>query len=400
MLEALPAARGPRRLRQANETAALRALHQSRRLSRADLARELRLNRSSSGHIVAALIAEGLAREVDEAGEGAPRRAGRPGILVELVPEALCFVGLEIGVEHIGVVELDLAARLVREAQEPFDGRAASVDAAVARALDMAFGAMRPERRAACEGIGLATPSQMGRDGVVRVAPLLGWADVDLGDTLRRLSPLMVPTMVENDANALAIGATYGRTEARAGVTLVLNLESGVGGGLLIDGHLVRGAHGLAGEIGHLRMGASGPEAAVTLEERLGLERVLAGHRARSGLPDARLADFLGAVRDREPEAVGLAEAWARALAFAIAQACRVIDAGAVVLGGSMAALFPLVAARVEAHLRGFQEASFPLPAILVHDDAEFGAAFGAACMLHQRFLSAEARRPAEATPD
>ena len=97
-------------------------------------------------------------------------------------------------------------------------------------------GAMPPERRAACEGIGLATPSQMGRDGVVRVAPLLGWVDVDLAGTLRRLAPVAVLTMVENDANALAIGATYGRRSGLASVTLVLNLESGVGGGLLIIG--------------------------------------------------------------------------------------------------------------------------------------------------------------------
>ncbi|EYD76000.1 Xylose-responsive transcription regulator, ROK family [Rubellimicrobium mesophilum DSM 19309] len=387
-------ASSPRRIRQGNEIAALRALHEFRRLSRADLARELRLNRSSSGHIIAGLIEEGLVREVGEsAGDGrGRRRAGRPGILLELVPEAVLFVGVEIGVEHIGVVELDLGARAVRSVQEPFDGPATPVEAAVSRALGLAFDAMPPDRRRLCEGLGLATPSQMGRTGVVRLAPLLGWADVDLAEVVRRAMPLSVPVMVENDANALAIGATYGRKVARAGVTLVLNMESGVGGGILIEGRLFRGAHGLAGEIGHL-----GLDRAVRVEERIGLERILADYGVRRGLAQPRLADLLRGVRDREGGAVEVAEGWARTLAFALVQACRVIDADEIVLGGSVAALYPLVADRVRTHLREQQEPSFPLPAISVHEDADFGAAFGAACMLHQRFLSWESNRFAAA---
>ena len=86
----------------------------------------------------------------------------------------------------------------------------------------------------------------------MRVAPLLRWRDVDVPAIVRGVLPLPLPVLVENDANAFAIGATYGRDEAQSGVTLFLVLESGVGGGIVIDGALFRGAHGLAGEIGHL----------------------------------------------------------------------------------------------------------------------------------------------------
>lgn len=380
----------PGRIRQRNELAVLRALLVQSRLSRADLARELRMNRSSSGNIILDLLEEGLVREVEEEGLRSAGRAGRPGILLELVPEAVCFLGVEIGVEHIAVVELDLAARVTRALQVPFDSKAAGVEAALSQALHLAFAPMPPETLRRCAGLGIATPSQMDRAGMIRLAPLLGWRDVDLAGLARQSLPIAVPVMAENDANAFAIGATYGRNVARSGVTLLVNMENGVGGGILINGRLFRGGAGLAGEIGHLRMGLDSPG---TLEEQIGLSRLMERYRALTRRTQAGLADLLQDVRDREPGAVVIAEDWARALAFALSQVCRVIDADTVVLGGSVAALYPLVSARVLTHLRSFHDDNPTVPAIAVAEGPESGAAYGAACMLHQRFLSLESDR-------
>jgi hypothetical protein len=122
----------PRGIRQRNEVAALRALHQFGRLSRADLARKLGLNRSSSGHIIAGLTIDGLVREVSEALSIRPNtHAGRPGIMLELVPEAVFFIGVEIGVEHISTVEIDLATSITSTRTEPFEGASTDVGAAV-----------------------------------------------------------------------------------------------------------------------------------------------------------------------------------------------------------------------------------------------------------------------------
>ena len=74
-------------------------------------------------------------------------------------------------------------------------------------------------------------------------------------------------------------------------------------------------------------------------------------------------------------------------------QACRIIDADQIVLGGSVAALYPLMAARVAAHIQATQESSFPFPSITMNDQGTVGSAFGAACMLHQRYLSLESQR-------
>ena len=377
----------PSRVRQNNAAAALQALFRHGRLSRADLAREMRLNRSSSGSIIAELSARGLVREVRGAkprGAAYPK-AGRPGIMLELVPEAACFLGAEIGVEHISTVQIDLAGQIARSAVEAFDGRSFSVDEAIARAVEQAFRDLPVEARARCRGFGLSSPSQMSDDGVARVAPLLGWRDVNLAERLRAALPVGAPVIAENDANAFAIGATYRRQGAPLGVTLFLVIESGVGGGIVVDGKLFRGGHGLAGEIGHLKTpGAEGR----SLEQAIGLEWVLKEYRELTGSQSSRFDEFLLEVRDRAPRPVAIADAWARALAFALVQACRLIDPDRIVLGGSVAALYPMVAARVATYVKAGQEATFPLPEIALNEDASAGSAFGAACMLHQQYLS------------
>ncbi len=95
-------------------------------------------------------------------------------------------------------------------------------------------------------------------------------------------------------------------------------------------------------------------------------------------------------MRDREPAAVSIAEDWSRHLGYTLFQACRLVDPERIVLGGSVAALYPMVAARVAAHMSTRQSIAFPIPPLAVDRDAEYASAFGAACLLHQRFLSLE----------
>ncbi len=375
----------PRRIRQANVVAALQTLFGFGRLSRAELARKLGLNRSSSGHIVAELTDSGLVREVEDDASKRPdqARAGRPGILLELIPEAALFLGVEIGVEHIASVVVDLTGRVRGRTLRPFHAPGTEIETAVRAAAEAGLAALGPDDLGRCQGIGFSVPAHIRGDGVVAIAPMIGWQDAPLGEIARAVLPVKLPVTIENDANAFAIGDGY--KHKSAGVTLFLVLETGVGGGIVIDGKLFRGGHGLAGEIGHtLVPGSNGKK----LEHLIGREAVLAQYRSATGRAEADLEGFLGDVHDRVPAAVNVAEDWSRNLAYALMQACRLIDPERIVLGGSVAALYPLVAARVAAHMGGERNAMFPVPDIVVDDDPLYGSAFGAACLMHQRFLS------------
>ncbi|MBP2447473.1 ROK family transcriptional regulator [Rhizobium leguminosarum] len=377
----------PRRIRQNNIVAALQTIYAHRSLSRADLARKLGMNRSSSGEIVAELTEGGFVQESEESGKQRLEhsRAGRPGIMLELVPDAAFFVGIEIGVEHISAVVVDLSAEVRACRIMAFDTPSSTVEEAVAQGIDLIIGAMAKRMIDRCKGLGLSTPSHVRPDGFVTLAPIIGWRDVPLKEIARSAFPASVPIAVENDANAFAIGDSY--RHGVAGVTLFLLMETGVGGGIMIDGKLFRGGHGLAGEIGHTLVPGSGGQ---KLEQLIGREVLIRQYREAVGRDDADLQDFLGGVRDRVPAAVNIAETWSRHLAYALLQACRLLDPDRIVLGGSVASLYPMVAARVAVHMSEGQNIAFPTPEIVVDDDAEFRSAFGAACMLHQRFLSLE----------
>jgi predicted NBD/HSP70 family sugar kinase len=96
--------------------------------------------------------------------------------------------------------------------------------------------------------LGVAVPAVTDGDGRARAGTEVGWSEVPLGDLLSELTP--VPLLVENDANALAFSELVpgGHTASLA----ALILGHGLGAGLISDGHLLRGTHFAAGEIGYL----------------------------------------------------------------------------------------------------------------------------------------------------
>ncbi len=393
----------PRLIRQSNLAAALGALFAQGGLSRADLARGLALNRSSAGAIVAELIARGLVAE-GLVGEGLVAERGRPAIGLELVGAAALFLGLEIGVEHIASLVMDLRGEILAHQTQPFDGRVVSARAGVAAALAQGLALLSPAQIAALEGIGLSAPAQMRAQGQVMIAPILGWRAVDLlalaRESLAHLAPDLaaLPVSAENDANAFAFGESYRNSAARAGVTLALVIESGVGGGVLIEGRLFRGAHGLAGEIGHMVVQEGAQD--VALEEVLGLDHLAAAAR-RAGLaqqarPDQAFAELLMALMAGQPQAAEIARDWARHLARAIVTAARILDPDRVVLGGAVCALYPFVARDVAQAIAELQPETFPDLEIVLHDTADLGAAYGAAALAHAGFLSAGFDRPSE----
>ena len=155
----------------------------------------------------------------------------------------------------------------------------------------------------------------------------------------------------------------------------------------MIDGKLFRGGNGLAGEIGHLTIQDHHKEHK-TLEAVISLEQLLSRYHDLSGKDNITIDMFIQYVNDREPMAVSLADEWAKYLGFALVQACRMIDPNKVILGGSMAKLYDLISTRVNTYIELYRDTPFPVPEIILNQNPELGSAYGAACILHQKFMS------------
>jgi len=113
------------------------------------------------------------------------------------------------------------------------------------------------ERAQRC-GIGFGGPVLFDRQRVALSTHVGGWSDFPLSQTLA--SELGVPAVMDNDANVAALGEFVFGAGRGADPLLYVTISTGIGGGIIVDGKILRGADSYAGEIGHLTVRPGGPE--------------------------------------------------------------------------------------------------------------------------------------------
>ena len=102
------------------------------------------------------------------------------------------------------------------------------------------------------QGVGLDVPGPVLADGTVTVCVNVGWGTFNVREALEEALGGGVKVRVANDANAAALGEQWmGAGKGRKNVIMV-TLGTGVGGGIIVDGRILEGAHGSGGEIGHM----------------------------------------------------------------------------------------------------------------------------------------------------
>ncbi|MEA2290009.1 MAG: hypothetical protein QOD55_2006, partial [Solirubrobacteraceae bacterium] len=246
-------------LRARNRLRVIDALRQRGAISRADIARQTGLSRSTVSSLVADLQAAGLV--VGRNGESAPRgpEGGRPPVLIALDSSAGALVGIDFGHGHVRVAVADLAFTVLAERSRETD-----VDAAGHEALDLAAGlatqlldeAGIDRDRVLAAGMGIPGPIDRAT-GLVQSRAIL--PSMDGIETLAEMGErLGVPVHVDNDANIGALGESTFGAGAGAEVMAYLRLSAGIGGGLVIGGRPFRGGRGIAGEIGHVLVDPQG----------------------------------------------------------------------------------------------------------------------------------------------
>lgn len=244
-------------VRRTNLSRLLWRLHVDGSLTRAELTAILGLNRSTVGTLVADLVARGLVHEGLPQARGGP---GRPSPLVTVRTDTVAVLAVDVKVDSVAAALVALGGHVLYRdrVERPRDRTGVeetATDAVVQarRALD-GLGARRT-----LLGVGLSVAGLVHRDsGHVRVAPNLGWQDVSMVERVAADLGLDVPTRALNDADAGALAERL-RGSGRGIEHLVyLSGEVGVGGGVIVDGRLMAGEDGYAGEVGHMVVDADG----------------------------------------------------------------------------------------------------------------------------------------------
>jgi predicted NBD/HSP70 family sugar kinase len=236
--------------RDINRSVVLNLVRRRQPISRADLARISGLQRST-----VSLITEQLIREkwVVMGPVGRLPRGRRPTFLRLNDKRAILVADLRPIQTTVAVA--DASGRFL--SQESFQTPAEPHKTIAALASRFRH-QMSLHKNLDFEGIGISLPGRF--DEVTQrviFAPNLKWSGVDLGAPIKRATGLRVE--LENAANACVLAeAWFGLTEHARGL-VVVTVSEGVGAGMFIDGHLVRGQLGMAGEFGHIPVDPNGP---------------------------------------------------------------------------------------------------------------------------------------------
>ncbi|MFJ4166892.1 ROK family protein [Microbacterium sp. NPDC089698] len=292
----------------------LTILHREGPRSRAQLTTALGLNRSTVAALVIALADAQLAFE------RAPeltQRAGRPSPLVSASPEVVAIAANpEVDGIRMAAIGLDGTVRLRRTiGMQTVPTPEQAADAIARTVSEWQAGALAG---ALMVGIGVAVPGLVRlEDGRVMFAPHLSWRDVPFADLIAQRAGLMVE--VGNDASLGALAEhRFGAGIGHEDVVYLNGGPSGIGGGVIVRGELLRGATGYAGEFGHL----IAP-----------FENAIDRRTASGKLEDEVNPALLAAGGARE------ASRQLRVFAGAVSSAINVLDPTAVILGGGLADL-------------------------------------------------------------
>lgn len=340
----------------------LRLIWRSHRISRAEIARQCELSRSTVSEIIDSILKTGL---VDETGLG-PSAGGRPPIVLEFQDEACGILGVEMGAAHVAVALTDLRGRVLAWEERPHpvrtdpDGTRALIQELCDLCLDQwQWGVRR------LVGIGVAVPSPVDplRPDHLSEVVLPDWRGSSGLDTLRRR--YRVPVLVDNDANLGALAERWWGAGRNIEDFAYIKIATGVGSGHVIGGRIYRGATGTAGEVGHL---AIDPQGALCICGLRGCLATLVGSQALVARAQALLREFPGsrlagsaltieriedAALSGDPLALQVVHEAAESLGIAVAGMLNLMNPTLVILGGELARVGELLLEPLRERIRG-----------------------------------------------
>lgn len=341
----------PDEVRRHNRTVLLRRLHVGGPTTRASLAAELGLNRSTIKALVDGLTETGVVEEK------VPRQrsgAGRPSLLVLPQPHAAVVLAVDVRVDQVSIALVGLGGAILGRnswnlrvrTREPEEVITHVVDSAIVLAADIGVTMVAG---------GVSVPGVVRRsDGLVHEAPNLHWTAVPLGERLSTVFDM--PVMVGNDAELGAL-AEHLRGAARdASDAVYVSADVGVGGGVIADGSAVRGTAGYIGELGHMVVNPSGRAcycgSTGCWETEVGEPALCRALGLREGAPRGAVVAELRAVA-ASPEVVrDRLEGFGEWLTVGLVNVVNILGPELVVLGDLFTALPATLIADVAAKVR------------------------------------------------
>jgi len=323
-------------------------------VSRASLAKQTGLTRSTISRIVDELIAEKLILE----GESISNGRGRPGILLSLNAQGGAAIGLEIGVNFISILLTDfLSTPIWRERITLDEGLEYEDYVNEAEKLIEVAHQKAQKRDLPLMGIGIAVWGLVSdQENLIHFAPNLKWRDVSLGNKWQEKYGVQVIT--ENDANASALGEYYFGAGKELENFIYLSMDIGIGSGIISKGHLFRGADGYAGEIGHITIDPNGEFCSCgrrgCLETKVGRNVIVQQYLELSKSDNTNLEEIIQRGEAGDEDARSIFEKAGEHLGHGIGHYINLINPHGIILGWSLGQAYDMLLPGIEKGLKKF----------------------------------------------
>ncbi|MFT3889308.1 MAG: ROK family transcriptional regulator [Arachnia sp.] len=304
-------------------------------LSRATIAANLGMTRSTVSRLVDDLIVGQVVEERAAVGSG----RGRPAVPLTIRRGAVQGLGLEANVERLVATVVDLSGEPLAVARQDVDLTTIGPAEAMGRLAGLAESALREAPAGRLAGAVLAIPGLIDRDGasLLRAPNLAGWERVrptDHWSLTVEDQPVALRAANDIDCSALTV-----LRENPGSSFVYITGEVGIGAAISLDGRLLSGRHGWASELGHVCVDPHGARcgcgAVGCLETVAGAHPLL--HAA--GQPDVEA--LVSAVSAGDATALAAVERVAEALGLALGAALNLLDVSTVTLGGHLGLLEP-----------------------------------------------------------
>lgn len=340
--------------------------------TRLQLAQRTGLSTATVTRAIDALISEGLARDLHEVPSSGP---GRRAVLLQACGDGHTLVGIDIGATNTRLVAVDLQAKPLARVSVATPTEMPGAD--LGQWVGELISEHAPRADAPVGAVAVGLPGAVNpRTGVVTNAPHLATVeDPAFRETILRTAA--APVDLDNDANYALLAEFYFGAARGAQSAVMFTLGTGLGGAVLLDGHLVRGRNGLVGEFGSIPVGPLGSR----LEHGLTGPSILL-RAAELGIPIQSPAEIFKT--DAPRSLTMLRQQYEQSLIVAITTAVVASDPDVIVLGGGIAASLSGSLAIIEEAVASNLGQS---PSITVAQLGDFSGAYGAAIQaLHRMY--------------
>ncbi len=380
--------------RDINRRIALNVIRERQPISRADLARHMKMTRGVVSVLVQELITQGL---IYEGATGEAARGRKPTFLHVSTQNRLA-IAVDVRFSKTYLMLCDLSGRQL--GIEIFD----TVFSLPGFVRDLAARIKKILKRrgvnVACEGIGLVVPGMVDqRTGRILNAPALGWRGVDIQSKLAAATGL--PVHVENSGRACALAQLWlEKGETTTGHNFVyISVSDGVGTGIVVNGELLRGRDHVAGEFGHMPLSLDGPRCMcgargcweaytsnlAILSRYFGrnLSELSPKHLKQVERKSFTILDLITRARSGDARALNALQTSARFLGLGIATIVNTVNPDGIYLAGEITAAWDLIEGAVRSAIaeRALTDAAARTP-LHVTSAQEYPRLRGAAALI------------------